>query len=156
MMAQAVGGGQTVEILTTFDQVVGLIREKRDMTLLVEVETNLRLARFAPGRIEFEPTARAAPDLASRLGQRLQGWTGTRWAVSVVSTGGAATIAESRNEQQDLAKAEAALNPLVQAVMAAFPGARISEIRTPQALVAQAAADALPEVEDEWDPFEDG
>jgi DNA polymerase III subunit gamma/tau len=156
MMAQAVGGGQTVETLTTFEQVVGLIREKRDMTLLVEVETNLRLARFAPGRIEFEPTPRAAPDLASRLGQRLQGWTGTRWAVSVVSSGGAPTIAEARDEQQDLARAEAALNPLVQAVMAAFPGAKISEIRTPQALVAQAAADALPEVEDEWDPFEDG
>ncbi len=157
MTAQAVGGdAQALQAFVTFDQVVGLIREKRDMTLLVEVETNLRLARFAPGRIEFEPTARAAPDLASRLGQRLQGWTGTRWAVSVVSTGGAATIAESRNEQQDLAKAEAALTPLVQAVLAAFPGARISEIRTPQALVAQAAADALPEVEDEWDPFEDG
>jgi DNA polymerase III subunit gamma/tau len=157
MTAQVVGGeAQALQAYITFDQVVGLIREKRDMTLLVEVETNLRLARFAPGRIEFEPTARAAPDLASRLGQRLQGWTGARWAVSVVSTGGAPTIAETRDEKQDLAKAEAALNPLVQAVMAAFPGAKISEIRTPQALVAQAAADALPEVDDEWDPFEDG
>jgi DNA polymerase III subunit gamma/tau len=155
MMAQAVGGGQAVDTITTFDQVVGLIREKRDMTLLVEVETNLRLARFAPGRIEFEPTAKAAPDLASRLGQRLQGWTGARWAVSVVSTGGAPTIAEARDQEQDLARAEAALNPLVQAVMAAFPGAKIAEIRSPAALTARAATEALPEVEDEWDPFED-
>jgi DNA polymerase III subunit gamma/tau len=155
MMAQAVGGGQAVDTITTFDQVVGLIREKRDMTLLVEVETNLRLARFAPGRIEFEPTAKAAPDLASRLGQRLQGWTGARWAVSVVSAGGAPTIAEARDQEQDLARAEAALNPLVQAVMAAFPGAKIAEIRSPAALTARAATEALPEVEDEWDPFED-
>lgn len=36
--------------------------------------------------------------------------------------------------------------------MAAFPGARIAEIRR---LEEQAAAEALPEVEDEWDPFED-
>ena len=51
----------------SFDQVVALIREKRDMKLLVEVESHLRLARYAPGRIEFEPTRDAAPDLAANL-----------------------------------------------------------------------------------------
>ena len=136
----------------TFDQVVALIREKRDMKLLYEVESTLRLARYSPGRIEFEPTATAAPDLASRLGQRLQGWTGARWGVSVVSSGGAPTIDEDRDRDENTAKAEALENPLVQAVLAAFPGARITEIRTPEALEAQAAAMALPEVEDEWDP----
>jgi DNA polymerase III subunit gamma/tau len=161
-MVQAVGqtlAAQPVEAGLTmygsFDAVVDLIRERRDMRLLVEVETTLRLARYAPGRIEFEPTGQAATDLASRLGQRLQGWTGARWGVSVVSTGGAPTIAETRDAAQDAAKVEAATNPLVQAVMAAFPGAKITGIRTPEVLLAQAAADALPEVEDEWDPFED-
>ncbi len=161
-MVQAVGqsiAAQPVEagltLYGSFDAVVELIREKRDMRLLVEVETTLRLARYAPGRIEFEPAPNAATDLASRLGQRLQGWTGARWGVSVVSTGGAPTIAETRDAAQDAARSEAAQNPLVQAVMAAFPGAKISDIRTPEALRAQAASDALPEVEDEWDPFED-
>ncbi len=142
-------------VLATFDAVVALISEKRDITLLVEVETNLRLVRYSPGRIEFEPGPRAAPDLAARLGQRLQGWTGSRWAVSVVSGGGAATIAERQDETRRTAEAEALQSPLVQAVLAAFPGARISDIRSPQALTAAAEAEALPEVEGEWDPFED-
>ena len=43
----------------------------------------------------------------------------------------------------------------VQAVLAAFPGAKITEIRTPEAMQQEAAVQALPEVEDEWDPFED-
>jgi DNA polymerase III subunit gamma/tau len=161
-MVQAVGqvlAAHPVEAGLTmygsFDAVVDLIREKRDMRLLVEVETTLRLARYAPGRIEFEPTPAAAPDLAARLGQRLQGWTSARWGVSVVSTGGGPTIAEAREATLDAAKREAATHPLVQAVMAAFPGAKISAIRTPEIMLAQAAADALPEVEDEWDPFED-
>jgi DNA polymerase III subunit gamma/tau len=161
-MVQAVGqtvAAQPVEagltLYGSFDAVVDLIRERRDMRLLVEVETTLRLARYAPGRIEFEPTSQAAPDLAARLGQRLQGWTNARWGVSVVSTGGAATIAKTREAAQDSARAEAAENPLVRAVQAAFPGAKITDIRTPAALTAQAATDALPEVEDEWDPFED-
>ncbi len=140
---------------TTFEQVVALIRERRDIKLLTEVETSLRLARYSPGRIEFEPSPSAAPDFASRLGQRLQTWTGARWAVSVVSSGGAPTIAELRDQDKSDAEAEALQNPLVQAVLLAFPGARIAEIRDPETLQAAAAASALPEVEDEWDPFED-
>ncbi len=142
-------------VYATFEQVVALIREKRDLRLLVEVETTLRLARYAPGRIEFEPTADAAPDLAARLGQRLQGWTGGRWGVSVVSSGGQPTIAEVQDQDLNAARAEAMSNPLVQAVLAAFPGTAITAIRTAESMAATSAAEALPEVEDEWDPFED-
>ncbi len=141
--------------LATFDQVVALIREKRDMKLLVEVENSLRLVHYAPGRIEFQPAADAAPDLAARLSQRLQSWTGTRWGVSVTGFGGAATITETRDKDRLDAEADVTRQPLVQAVLAAFPGAKIAEIRTPSSLAANAAAEALPEVEDEWDPFED-
>lgn len=141
--------------LMTFGQVVDLIRSKRDMKLLTEVEDHLRLVRYAPGRIEFEPSPRAAPDLAARLGQRLQGWTGQRWGVSI-ATGGAATISESRAEAADTARAEMLENPLVAAVMAAFPRARITDIRAPQITQSpESATESLPEVEDEWDPFED-
>ncbi len=57
------------------------------------------------------------------------------------------------------AKAEAQDNPLVQAVLAAFPGAQITEIRTPETMAAQAATEALPlaepELDEDWDPFEE-
>jgi DNA polymerase-3 subunit gamma/tau len=151
-LALAEGG---LEAYARFDQVVDLIRDKRDMKLLVEVESCLRLARYSPGRIEFEPTDDAPRDLAARLAQRLQAWTGVRWGVSIVSSGGAATLAEDRDKDLLAAKAEAMQNPLVQAVMAAFPGAQISAIRSPEAMAQVAAIEALPEVEDEWDPFED-
>jgi DNA polymerase-3 subunit gamma/tau len=156
--APALAEGQ-LQVYATFDQVVELIRQKRDMLLLNEVETGLRLARYAPGRIEFEPAPGAKPDLASRLGQRLQGWTGARWGVSVVSAGGAATIAETRAAELQQVKAEAADNPLVQAILTAFPGAKITEVRSPETITAQAAETALPtaepESDDDWDPFEE-
>ncbi len=138
-----------------FEHVVELVRARRDMTLLIEVESHLRLAAYQPGRIEFEPTDEAAPDLAQRLGQRLQAWTGARWAVSVVGTGGGPTIAETRADEAGALEAEARAHPLVQAVLATFPGARIKDIRTQAAQESAAAEGALPEVEDEWDPFED-
>jgi DNA polymerase-3 subunit gamma/tau len=156
--APALAEGQ-LQVYATFDAVVELIRSRRDMLLLNEVETGLRLARYAPGRIEFEPAPAARPDLAARLGQRLQGWTGARWAVSVVSSGGAPTIAEARDAALAEVRADAAGNPLVQAILAAFPGARISDVRSPEALTAEAAAAALPlaepEADEDWDPFEE-
>ncbi|PRD40036.1 UNVERIFIED_CONTAM: dnaX [Trichonephila clavipes] len=144
-----------LKVYATFDHVLDLIRDKRDMTLLLSVERHVRLAKYTPGRIEFEPTPDAPSDLAATLSQRLQGWTGARWGVSVVSTGGAATLAETRDADRRAAEAEALENPLVQAVMASFPGAKITDIRTPEAMAQEAAVQALPEVEDEWDPFEE-
>jgi DNA polymerase-3 subunit gamma/tau len=147
-----------LQVYATFDAVVDLIRQKRDMLLLSEVEAGLRLVRYAPGRIEFEPAPAARPDLAARLGQRLQGWTGARWAISVVSSGGAPTIAETREAGLAELRADAAGNPVVQAILAAFPGARVTDVRGPEVLTAAAAETALapaePEIDD-WDPFEE-
>ncbi len=153
---QAMALAQQTVVYTSFEQVVELIRDRRDMKLLYEVEEGVRLVRYAPGRIEFEPSDKAPKDLAARLGQKLQGWTGQRWGVSVVGQGGAPSIAELRDADRLQAEADAMLNPLVQAVVTAFPGAKITEIRSAAALAQAAAVDALPEVDDEWDPFEDG
>ncbi|MEO9648640.1 MAG: DNA polymerase III subunit gamma/tau [Roseobacter sp.] len=139
----------------TFDHVVELIRTNRDVKLLVEVETCIRLSQYQPGRIEFSPTDNAPRDLAQRLGQRLQHWTGNRWAVSIVSETSTETIAEVRDAAEIAVKNRALDHPLMQAVLSQFPKARITAIRTPEQIAAEAIQDALPEVEDEWDPFED-
>ncbi len=133
----------------TFEQVVELIRSNRDVGLLLEVEETLRLVFYMPGRIEFAPTDDAKPDLAQRLGRRLQGWTGVRWAVSVRAEGGAPTISERRDAAQDAARKKAQELPLVQAVLEAFPDARIT-VREPEADLP-----ADPAEDDDWDPFED-
>ena len=140
----------------TFEHVVELIRTNRDVKLLVDVETGVRLVSYQPGRIEFTPTDSAPSNLAARLGSNLQNWTGSRWAVAIVSDGDAQTIAEKSDAAENALRAEATSHPLVQAVLEKFPKAKITRIRTAEELQAEIAADALPEVEDEWDPFEDG
>ena len=156
------GGAQTAPALAPdalqhyarFDDVVALIRHHRDVKLLVEVETGLQLVSYQPGRITVQPTADAAPDLVGRLGGRLQLWTGNRWTITVVSDGGAPTIAQTRDAAETSLRDQVSAHPLVQAVIAAFPKARITDIRTAATKAQAAEAEALPEVEDEWDPFE--
>jgi len=139
----------------TFDSVVDLVRSQRDVKLLVEVESCIRLVSYQPGRIEFTPTSDAPSDLSQRLGDALQRWTGARWAIILSNIGTATTIAEDRTAAEDAIKAEAQQHPLMQAAMASFPNAKIIDIRTAAEITADAELDALPEVEDEWDPFEE-
>ena len=139
-----------------FEDVVELIGRMRDITLKIAVEEGVRLVSYTPGRIEFEPAPGAPRDLAQTLAQRLQGWTGQRWGVSVVAAGGAPSIAEARNAGETAAKAAAlAENPVVQAIFAAFPQAEFEEIELAAEIDEALQAEALPEVEEEWDPFED-
>ena len=159
------GGGQVVALAPradaalarypTFEHVIELIRQNRDVKLLVEVEGGVRLVAYQPGRIEFTPSASAPRDLAARLGSALQNWTGSRWVVSIVPDGTAQTITEIRDAAANALKEEATAHPLVQAVLKSFPKAKISKIRTVEELQAEVQAEALPEVEDEWDPFEE-
>ena len=153
--ATAVAADAALARFPTFQHVVDLIRANRNGKLLADVETDVRLVNYQPGRIEFQPTETAPRDLAQRLGQQLQVWTGNRWAVTVVSEGGGKTIDEVRNAERYAQEAEARAHPLMQAVMDSFPSAKIINIRTAAQIAAEATSEALPEVEDEWDPFEE-
>jgi DNA polymerase-3 subunit gamma/tau len=145
-----------------FEDVVELISQKRDMTFQLDVENYLKLVRYSPGRIAFEPAANAPTDLAQRLAQRLQAWTGARWVISVENAGGRNSITEQLGEDAEQLDEILKAHPLVAATLAAFPDATITGFRSREDLDAAAAAEALPELPDdpsddpEWDPFEDG
>ena len=158
-----------LERYARFEDVLGLIRAQRDVRLLIEVEDHVHLVSYAPGRIEFRPADRAAPDLAQRLAARLIGWTGTRWAISVTAAeAGAPTIAEARTAETEAKMARARAHPAVAAILAKLPGAEIAAVRTRAEIDAAAAATALPALpdadpdaapgseddDDGWDPFD--
>ena len=139
----------------TFESVLEIIRKFRDMKLLIDVENSVRLSSYVPGRIEFTPTENAPTDLAQRLGQLLQNWTGFRWAITVVGNCSGETIQEQRNAKDATLKREAKLHPFVKTVFDNFPKASIIEIKSQAEIVAEAEKTGLPEIEGEWDPFEE-
>jgi DNA polymerase-3 subunit gamma/tau len=155
--AALAGAAPALAHLPRFDDVVDLIRDKRDMTLLVQVETGLRLVRYSPGRIDFAPTPDAPADLAQRLGTKLQIWTGQRWGVSISNDAGAPTIDEQRRAARNQADEKARENSLVAAVFNLFPQARIAEIRALETDIPQTDGAPAPVVEfdPDWDPFDD-
>lgn len=103
----------------------------RDVVLHGQLMSAVHLVHFEPGRLEFRPHDSAPPDLANRLGTALRDWTGERWVVSVSGAEGAPTLNQQARTDRENAMARAAEHPLVKAVLSAFPGAVIRDLRNP-------------------------
>ena len=113
----------------SFEDVVALIDERRDIGLKLDLEKYVRPISFRPGAIVFEPTPGAPSNLSQRLAARLKEWTGQPWLVAAEGGGGAETLLERQKRARAAAHAEALAEPFVQAVMETFPGAEIVDVR---------------------------
>jgi DNA polymerase-3 subunit gamma/tau len=113
----------------TFAAIVALLGERREAILQAHLKNNVHLVRFEPGRLEFRPDEHAPRNLANRLGALLSEWTGRRWVVAISSEPGEPTLSEQDVATGRRERAEVTAHPLVQAVMATFPGAAIEAIR---------------------------
>ncbi len=112
-----------------FEDIVALAGRYRDIQLKAALERDVRLVRFEQGQIEFAAAPSAPPGLAQMLMARLQEWTGIRWLVAVSSAPGAPSLKEQEEAKTRAMMAGVQSDPLVQSVLAAFPGAEIVGVR---------------------------
>jgi DNA polymerase III subunit gamma/tau len=132
--------------LARFEDLVALAAEKRDVTMKLALERDVRLVRFEDGQLEFAPVEGASPQLGAELTKRLQEWTGRRWVVAVSSEAGQPTLRD-RNETQERERLTGVrADPLVRAVLERFPGAEIMAVR--DALAGAPAAGTLADDDD--------
>ncbi len=129
----------------TFEQVVALIGEKREVGLQMDVQRYVKPVAFKPGAITYESAPGAPVDLARKLSSRLRDWTGRTWLIAANGQGGGETMIEIDRRKRGQERAEIEADPFVTAVMAAFPGAVIGEVKTIAAPV------ELPVIPDEGD-----
>jgi DNA polymerase-3 subunit gamma/tau len=140
----------------SFGDVVALFHARREAILAAHLQSDVHLVQFEVGRIDFRPSERAPTNLPNRVAACLAEWTGKRWLVSVSAQAGEKTLKEQAAELAQAQRAAAAQHPLIQAVLAAFPGATIDEVRdlAPEPPAdAAAASPAEPAAADE--PMED-
>jgi DNA polymerase III subunit gamma/tau len=122
---------QPTGAVVSFAALVALAAEKRDLTIKSALERDVRLVRFEEGRIEIALEANAAKSLATDLSKKLSDWTGRRWMVIVSSEPGTPSIYAQEQARKAELKDGVRDDPLVQAVLARFPGAEIVDVRAP-------------------------
>jgi DNA polymerase-3 subunit gamma/tau len=114
----------------SFEQVVALIGEKREVGLQMDVQRYVRPVAFKPGAITYESLDGAPMDLARKLASRLKDWTGRTWLIAANGQGGGETMIEADRRKRVEERAEIEADPFIVSVMQAFPGAKIGEIKT--------------------------
>lgn len=163
MAAQpALQPGETVALAAmpqNFPAVVALAKEMREGLLAGELVNDVHLVSFELGRIELRLNQGAPHDLPGRLTEKLKLWTGQRWVVSLSKLPGEPTLAEQEQAEDTARRAHAQAHPLVQAVLIAFPGAVLQDVReaAPPPVEADPAADDAAEgyVTDDVDPLDE-
>jgi DNA polymerase-3 subunit gamma/tau len=113
----------------TFDQVVALTETLGEMILHANLISNVHLVSFQPGKMEYHPADHAPGDLAQRLTKFLNDHTARRWMVTVSREAGQATLKQQEEAVAASERAEAARDPLVQAVLLTFPGSEVVSVQ---------------------------
>jgi DNA polymerase III subunit gamma/tau len=116
--------------LAKFEDLVALAASRRDIQLKLALERDVRLIRFEEGSIEFSLGPGASAQLAQHLMRRLQEWTGQRWMVAISKAEGAPSLKEQAAAIAKDARTGVEADPLVQSVLAAFPGAQVVDVRS--------------------------
>jgi DNA polymerase-3 subunit gamma/tau len=154
--ARAVAGGSSVAVAApaaqamaqmpaSFEAIVALFAERREALIQAQLETYAHVVKLEPGRLEMRLDPGAQPDLANRVGSLLSQWTGQRWIVSLSTATGEMTLTEKREAAEQDRFERARSLPLVQAVMSAFPGAEIVDVRDLDDAAPAAAEEPPPE-----------
>ncbi|HEV7277209.1 MAG TPA: DNA polymerase III subunit gamma/tau [Devosiaceae bacterium] len=111
-------------------ELVALAAEKRDLLVKHALEASLHPISFADGRLEVALVEGADPGIVQTLSARLKAWTGRNWMVTVSRQAPAApTLRQLSEERQRAQLSEAHEDPLVQAILETFPGARVANVR---------------------------
>ncbi len=132
--------------LRSWREVVAFVATQREATLHGHLRHCAHLVRFAPPVIELRLEPQAPRDLSQRLAAILMDATGTRWTIAVVRAPGEPTLAEQAGALDAERSREAQAHPLVQAILAAFPGATLGAVKDASLDEYGLAPEAVPEV----------
>jgi DNA polymerase III subunit gamma/tau len=115
--------------VATFADLVLLAEDKRDIKLKTMLRRNLRMISFADGRMEFSLAGDPPPTFVSELAQKLQTLTGRRWTLAVSRAQGQPTLDEQERAEAGEREEAARHDPVVDAILKRFPGARIVDVK---------------------------
>jgi DNA polymerase-3 subunit gamma/tau len=117
----------------SLEDIASLADANRDKLFKISLKQYVRLVRIEPGRLDVSLTGDAPKTLLGDLTTRLKSWTGRQWIVSLSREEGGQTLAEVDAARKNDAILDAKSDPAVSAILSRFPGARIIDVRIPNA-----------------------
>jgi DNA polymerase-3 subunit gamma/tau len=123
-------------VISRFEDLIALAGQMRDLQTKTALERDIRLVRCEDGRLEIALEPSASKALVGELGRKLSDWTGRRWMVVVSAEAGQPTVRSQHEARRSALESDVRADPLVQAVLAKFPGAEIVAVRNTETTAA--------------------
>ena len=91
-----------VKSILSFEDLIYLSAEKKEMELKYDLEKNVNLIKFSDGKIDISFNDNLAKNFVKNLSQKLLEWTGKRWLITLTKAPGQKTF----SEMQEIKKTE--------------------------------------------------
>ncbi len=116
-------------ILNKFEELLFLAEDKRDLSIKTGLRRFVRLVSFEDGRMEFSLTGNPRHSFVNDLHYKLKLWTGKRWNIVISREQGAPSLEEIEKTEEADKFDKASADPVVEAILAKFPGAKVIDVR---------------------------
>ena len=115
-------------LISSFDKLLNVCFEKKEMKLKYELEKNVNLVSFNQNRIEISFNDNLDKNFVKDLSLKLYEWTGERWIITFSKTKGQISIKEKQNNKKKELIKEAKDSVLYKTVLEKFSDANLIDV----------------------------
>ena len=114
--------------INSFDELINVCSEKKEMKLKYELEKNVNLVSFEKNRLEISFNDNLDKNFVKDLSLKLFEWTNQRWIISLSKIKGEITIKEKEKIDKNKLITNAKKTELYKKVLEKFPDASLIEV----------------------------
>ena len=115
-------------LINSFDDLLKLCTEKKEIKLKYEIEKNVNLVRFEKNRIEISFNDNLDKNFVKDLSLKLFEWTGNRWIITFSKIKGEMTFKEKEQKIKNEILNKGKNSDLYKSVIEKFPDANLVDI----------------------------
>jgi DNA polymerase-3 subunit gamma/tau len=113
----------------SLEDIADLCAKNREPVLRARLRNSVHLVKIEPGRLEINLEPDAPKTIVNDLTTKLRDWTGVTWWVTLSNESGAPTLVQVEEQAKERRMTDARADPDVAAILAQFPGAKITDVR---------------------------
>jgi DNA polymerase III subunit gamma/tau len=117
-----------VEIINSFEKLVQITNDKKEIELKFDLERNVRVVKFETGKIDISFNEKLSKNFVRSLTEKLKLWTGERWIISLSKETGKNTIFENKEIHKKKLLQDALDSEVYKKIKEKFPDAELSEV----------------------------
>jgi DNA polymerase-3 subunit gamma/tau len=116
------------EIINSFEALVEFANNKREIELKFDLERNVRVVKFEPGKIDISFNEKLSKNFVRSLTEKLKLWTGERWIISLSKEIGKSTIFENKENYKKKLLQDAIESEVYKKIKENFPDAELHDV----------------------------